>query len=232
MHMYKAELYNGDCLEVMDRLIEKGIKVDAIITDPPYLMNYRSNRRVASKKFDYIKNDKNENDVISSFLNKSNNLLNENSPVFMFCSWHNIDFFKVEFQKYFKLKNILVWVKNNHGTGDLKGAYAPKHEFVLFGEKGRCLRSVDRKRTPDVLFYDKITSKALLHPTEKPIDMLSDFILDYCHEESIILDPFMGSGTTGVACVNTNRNFIGIELDENYFNIAKDRIEKVGLLNG
>jgi site-specific DNA-methyltransferase (adenine-specific) len=116
-------------------------------------------------------------------------------------------------------------VKNNHGTGDLSGAYAPKHEFVLFGEKGRCLRNENVKRTPDVLFYDKIASKKLQHPTEKPINMLEDFINAYGLTTAIVLDPFMGSGTTGVACVNTNRNFIGIELDENYFNIAKKRIE-------
>ena len=220
----KTELYKGDCLEVMDRLIEEGVKVDAIITDPPYGMNYKSNRRVASEKFDYIKNDTNIDSLLSDSLIKSNTLLKDGSPIFIFCSWHNVDKFKAEFQKHFKLKNILVWNKNNHGTGDLNGSYAPRHEFILFGEKGRCIRNEGRKRSADVISYDKVTSKKLLHPTEKPVEMLSDFILDFVRQDGVVFDPFMGSGSTGVACVNNDRNFIGIELDENYFKIAEQRI--------
>jgi len=230
MNYWKSEnediiLVNRDCLDAMDSMIEKDVKVDAIITDPPYLMNYRSNRRVKSEKFDYIKNDKNSKKLIEESICMSDKILNNNSSIFMFCSWHHIDFFKQEFQKYFKLKNVLVWVKNNHGTGDLKGSYAPKHEFILFGEKGRCIRQPNRKRTPDVLFYDKIASNKLKHSTEKPVDLLNQFILDYTNENDLILDPFMGSGTTGVACKNLNRKFIGIELDEGYYNIAKERID-------
>ena len=65
------------------------------------------------------------------------------------------------------------------------------------------------------------------HPTIKPLDLVEKFIINHSNEEDIVLDPFMGSGTTGVACKNLNRNFIGIELDEKYFEIAKRRIEEV-----
>lgn len=68
--------------------------------------------------------------------------------------------------------------------------------------------------------------KKSLHPTQKPYEVMNYLIKTYTKENDIILDCFMGSGSTGVACINTNRNFIGIELDENYFNIAKERIEK------
>lgn len=68
--------------------------------------------------------------------------------------------------------------------------------------------------------------KNRFHSTQKPLDLITRLVLASSNEDDIILDPFMGSGTTGVACKNLNRNFIGIELDENYFNIAKDRIEK------
>lgn len=67
------------------------------------------------------------------------------------------------------------------------------------------------------------------HPTQKPVALLEYLIKTYTNENDIVLDNCMGSGSTGVACVNTNRNFIGIELDENYFNIAKERIEKISL---
>ena len=63
------------------------------------------------------------------------------------------------------------------------------------------------------------------HPTEKPIDLMELYITNSSKENDIVLDPFIGSGSTGVACLNTNRKFIGIEIDEHYFNIAKSRIE-------
>ena len=223
--MYR--LYNGDCLEIMDRLIEEGVKVDCILTDPPYLIDYKCNRRVVLDKFDKILNDKNSYDLIIENIDKAYDILNDNSSIYMFCSWHNIDFFKSEFEKKFKLKNIIVWNKNNHGTGDLKGSYAPKHEFILYGHKGRCLNK--SKRLSDVINCDKVKSKDMVHSTEKPIELLTKFINMSTNENDVILDCFMGSGSTGVACMNINRKFIGIELDKNYFDIASKRIEEAFL---
>ena len=74
------------------------------------------------------------------------------------------------------------------------------------------------------MFFDKTGNK--YHPTEKPVDFMELLVRNSSCEGDIILDPFMGSGSTGVACLNTNRNFIGIELDEEYFNIAQNRIEE------
>ena len=78
----------------------------------------------------------------------------------------------------------------------------------------------------NVLFYNVPSKKERQHPTQKPVDLLEHLILSYSNEGETIIDNCMGSGSTGVACVNTNRNFIGIELDEGYFKIAKERIEK------
>ena len=76
----------------------------------------------------------------------------------------------------------------------------------------------------DVFFADKTRNQN--HPTEKPVDLLKAFICNSSDENAVVFDSFMGSGSTGVACVNTNRRFIGIELDDGYFNIAKKRIEE------
>lgn len=214
------KLYKGDCLEVMDKLIKQNVKVDAIITDPPYGMDYRSNYR--KEKYEKISNDNNLS-FLDDFFQKCDKLLKDDTHIYCFCSWHNIDKFKIGFEKYFKLKNIIVWEKNNTSMGDLKGSYAPKHEFILFGHKGRRLRN--GKRLPDVLQANRTGNK--LHPTQKPISLLQIFIYQSSNEDEIILDPFMGSGSTGVACLNTNRKFIGIELDEKYFNIAKNRLENI-----
>lgn len=78
----------------------------------------------------------------------------------------------------------------------------------------------------DILSFSNADHKEKLHPTQKPVDLLEYLIRTYTNEGETVLDNCMGSGSTGVACVNTNRNFIGIELNENYFNIAKSRIDK------
>ena len=217
------KLYQGDCLEVMGSIKDKSI--DLIVTDSPYLMDYQSNRRKKEDRFDKIKNDKENYMLIQDYLEECHRIMKDNTAIYCFCSWHNIDFFKREFEKYFKLKNIIVWNKNNHGTGDLKGAYAPKHEFILFGHKGRTL--LREKRIPDIIDCSKVPSKKLTHPTEKPQELLEIFIKQSSDEGSIIFDGFMGTGSCGIAAKKLNRKFVGIELDEKYFNIAKDRLENI-----
>ena len=214
------ELIHGDCLEEMKKIPDGSI--DMVLTDPPYGMSYQSNRRVATDKFNKFSNDNNL-EWLNGFVNECYRVMKEDTALYMFCSWHHIEVFKKAVEGRFKLKNIIVWNKNNHGSGDLKGSYAPKHEFVLYAHKGRSL--FREKRLPDVMDFPKIASVKLHHPTEKNVDMLSVFIANNSDATQTILDPFMGSGTTGVACKNLNRSFIGIELDSTYFEIAKQRIE-------
>ena len=220
--MEDFKLFHADCLDIMKNITDES--VDLIVTDPPYLMDYKSNRRVKMDKFDKIKNDINSYDLISSYFSECYRIMKNNTAIYCFCSWHNVDFFKQEFEKHFKLKNIIVWNKNNHGTGDLKGSYAPKYEFILFGHKGRTL--LREKRIPDVIDCAKIPSKFLVHPTEKPIELLSIFINQSSDENDIVFDGFMGCASTAIASLNNKRKFIGVELDDKYFEIAKKRIEE------
>lgn len=212
------KLYQGDYLEAI-RGIEDN-SVDLVIIDPPYGIDFRSNYR--KEKYAKIANDS-RLDFLDDMFGDLNTKLKDNTHIYCFCSWHNVDIFKQAFEKHFKLKNILVWEKNNTSMGDLQGSYAPKHEFILFGHKGRRLRN--GFRYPDVLKANRTGNK--LHPTQKPVDLLEILIKQSSEEGEVVLDCFMGSGSTGVACVNTNRKFIGIELDEKYYNIAKERIESI-----
>ena len=221
------QLMQGDCLERMKEIADGS--VDMILTDPPYGMDFQSNRRVVNAKFAKIANDKSL-DWVDQFLDNCYRVMTDNSAMYFFCSWHNIDYFKRAIERKFKLKNMIVWVKNNHGSGDLKGGYAPQHEIVFYACKGRVLNR--GKRLPDVIYADKIASSKLVHPTEKNISMLEAFIKQHSDEGMIVLDPFMGSGTTGVAAANLKRDFIGIELDADYFRIAQERIEKALELQG
>ena len=211
------KLLNGDCLELMKELPSGS--VDLVLTDPPYGMDFQSHFR--KEMYSKIGNDK-VLDWLESYVDECFRILKDNTAVYFFCSWHNVDIFKQAIEKKFKIKNILIWEKNNTSMGDLKGSYAPKYEMIIFAHKGRKL--LNGFRYADVIKANRTGNK--LHPTEKPVDLLELFIKNSSDENAIVFDGFMGSGSTGVACVNTNRDFIGIELDENYFNIAKKRIEE------
>ena len=121
----------------------------------------------------------------------------------------------------------LIWDKRHWGMGDLR-YYGSQTEDVLFCRKGVPTMQYEKRRG-DVF---SCACRAYLpegkfnHPTQKPEALMRDFITDATKSGATVLDPFMGSGTTGVACVQTGRSFIGIEIDEIYFNIAKERIEK------
>ena len=209
------KLLRGDCLERMKE-IPNG-RVDMVLTDPPYGMSFVS----GSRKVPYnpIAND-NSLEWIDELASECYRIAKDNTAHYVFCSYHHIDKFKQAFERHFKIKNILTLVKNNTSMGDLKGDFAPKTEFILFLQKGRSL--IRGKRDCNVLQYSRTGNK--LHPTQKPVDMLEFLIIKFSDENMVICDPFMGSCSTGIACLNTNRKFIGIELDDNYFDIGAERM--------
>lgn len=208
----------GDCLEVMKGIPDKSI--DMVLSDPPYLMNYQSNSR--KEKFDHIINDRDSGSLISNYIKECHRIMKDDTAIYLFCSWHKVDLFKQEVEKHFKIKNLIVWNKNNHGSGDLKGAYAPKHELIIYAHKGRSL--FREKRIPDVIDFPKISGNKLVHPTEKPVGMLEIFIKNSSDNGALIFDGFAGSGTTAISALRTGRVFIGIEQDENYHKIATERV--------
>ena len=118
----------------------------------------------------------------------------------------------------------MIWIKNNWRAGDLKGAYAKQTEFILFANKGRHL--LNGARDTDTLYYNRVVGNMQLHQNQKPVDLLAFLINKSSKPNDTILDCFMGSGSTGVACLETNRNFIGIELEPKYYEIAKKRINE------
>ena len=209
-------------LEEMMKLADDGVKVDMILTDPPYLMNYKTGRR-KDKTHDFCKpiaNDTNF-ELIKDIMPLLFELLNQGGAIYMFCNANHIDYFKQQIEQHFTLKNILIWVKNNWSAGDLKGAYAKQTEFILYAVKGRHV--LNGARDTDTLYYNRVVGNMQLHQNQKPVDLCEYLINKSSNENDVVLDCFMGSGSTGVACLQTNRNFIGIELDEKYYNIAKKR---------
>ena len=220
-----CKLIHGDCLEEMRKLADDGVKVDMICTDPPYLMNYKTGRR-KDKTHDFCKpiaNDTNF-ELIKDIMPLLFELLNQGGAIYMFCNANYIDYFKQQIEQHFALKNILIWVKNNWSAGDLKGAYAKQTEFILYAVKGRHI--LNGARDTDTLYYNRVVGNMQLHQNQKPVDLCKYLINKSSNENDTVLDCFMGSGSTGVACANLNRKFIGIELDNDYFKIAEKRIKE------
>ena len=221
--MYK--LLNGDCVELMKKIPDKSI--DLIVTDPPYLINYKTNYR-KDKTHDFcstILNDDNY-DLIHNYIQECYRILKDDTAMYMFCNCDRVDYFKQELENAgFKIKNMIIWVKNNWTAGDLYAQFGKQYEIIFLVNKGRC--KFNGKRITDVWNFDRVAGKNQLHQNQKPIDLLEQCITKHSNENDVVFDGFMGSGSTGVACLNTNRNFIGIELNEDYYNIAKNRIESV-----
>ena len=221
------DLRCGDCLELMKDMPDGSI--DLIVTDPPYLIKYKTNYR-KNKTHDFCSEILNDDNyaLISNYIKECYRILKDNTAMYMFCNCDRVDYFKQELEKTgFKIKNMIIWVKNNWTAGDLKAQFGKQYEIIFLVNKGR--KYFNGKRITDVWNFDRVSGNKQVHQNQKPVDLLEQCILKHSKENDIVFDGFMGVGSTGVACLNTNRNFIGIELDEKYFNIAKERIEKISL---
>ena len=223
--MKKFELWQGDCLELMKNIPDGS--VDLVLTDPPYLCDYsrHDSKSRFSKKIANDENNSANEGMIERYLQECFRIMKHNTAIYCFCNYKKIDFFKQQIEKAgFNLKNIIIWDKQRNGMGDLSTTFGYSYEFIIFASKGQ--PKIRGKRISDVWQFARVKPKEQTHQNQKPIDLLKQAIEKSSDEGEVVFDGFMGSGSTGVACVNTNRHFIGIELDEGYFNIAKKRIEE------
>ena len=215
----KIDLWQGDCLELMKNIPDGS--VDLVLTDPPYGMDFQSNWSKLGPKHQKIKGD---NKPFIWFLYDAYRVLKDDSALICFTDWKNQETFKMAIDAAgFKIKSQVIWNRMHHGMGDLKGSFGPMHDVAWFAVKGKY--KFKGKRPKDVLSHKRIPGDKNTHPTMKPISLNEELLKSLTTENDTVLDPFMGSGSTGVACKNLNRNFIGIELDEKYYQIAKERIE-------
>lgn len=218
------ELYNDDCLKALKNIEDNSM--DLIITDVPYkvISGGRCSRKGQPSGM-LSKNDGKifeHNDIKpQQYMSELYRVLKEETHCYIFINFINLKEMMEEAEKAgFKLHTLLIWKKNNKTPSRW---YMKNQEYILFMRKGKA-KPVKNSGIGHILEFDNIIGNKK-HPCEKPIDLLETLILNSSNENDIVLDCFMGSGSTGVACRNTNRRFIGIELDEKYFNIAKDRIK-------
>ena len=238
------ELFNGDCLEVIPKLISEGIKVDVIITDPPYgttkcawdvIIPY-------DPMWEAINKIKKNNSAV---------LLFGNEPFSSFLRLSNLKSYKYDIYWQKERATNILQVKKRAGKVietisvfyDNQCTYNPqmtdytgpaRSNKIKDGRLGNLIDSGNKKpkeyvdtgkRYPtQVVKFKRDILTCNLHPTQKPLALMEYLVKTFSNEGDTILDFAMGSGTTGLACKNLNRNFIGIENNLEYFNIAKNRI--------
>lgn len=221
------KIYNEDCIEGM-KLLEDN-SVDLVVTDPPYktITGGNSNGKNSIRPKGMLDGNrklfKHQNNIkISDWIGELYRILKDETHCYIFTNSLNLKNMLNESEKVgFKLHNILVWEKNNCTPSQY---YMKNCEYVLFLRKGKAKWINDIGGSKTVHKFNNVIGNKL-HPTQKPVDLLEFYINNSSKEGEIVLDPFMGSGSTAVACINTNRNYIGFEVDEEYINVINERIK-------
>lgn len=225
----KYEIKQGDCLELMKEIPDKS--VDMILTDPPYeLENHggggktelAQRKLVKEKHIDFISSGFDYDIVFNEFLR-----ICKIPNMFIFCSNKQVSKIMNWFENKRLTTTLLVWNKTNPAPL-CNGKYVSDCEFIVYVRgKGSIFNNEQPFEFKKKVYTSPVVSKKnRYHPTQKPIELLERYILLHTKENETIFDSYMGSGSTGIACQNTNRNFIGFELDEKYFEIAKNRLEE------
>ena len=238
---YKTEkytLYNDDCITVLDNMIQNGDTVDMIFTDPPYRVTSRGNAGnsggMLQKKINKAGQVFEHNNIeIEVYLPKFYKVLKETGHCYIMTNHKNLTHFLKVIDEWkdpdtnegFHFIKSLIWDKGNKIMGQF---YMNQFEYILFLRKGagkkinNCgasdLISIPNKKTKDE------TGKNI-HDTEKPVDLCKILIENSSNPNEIVFDPFMWVGSCGIAAKQLGRKFIGIELDNSYYEIAKARIE-------
>jgi site-specific DNA-methyltransferase (adenine-specific) len=220
-------IYNDNALNVLDRMILNGTKVDMIFTDPPYRTtargSYGGTGGILKDELNMKGRVFENNDIdISEWIGKVYEVLKESGHCYIMCNNKNLCHYLTEIKKAkFNIFKTLIWKKDNCITNQY---YMDNHEYIIFSRKGRA-KKINNCGTKSVL--EVANPKNKLHPTEKPTELTDILIENSSKEGEFVLDPFMGVGGCGVSCVKLKRKFIGIEISETYYDIAKLRIEEV-----
>ena len=226
--MNKIKLINADCLNTLKNIPNESI--DLIVTDPPYLTTSRGN---AGNSGGMLQKDVNKKGKVFTYNNinckeyapEFYRLLKDGSHCYVMTNHINlIDMLNTFTDVGFHFIKSLIWNKGNKIMGQY---YMSQYEYILFFRKGKG-KKINNCGTSDILSIPNKKTKDKngknIHDTEKPVELMEVLVNNSSQENELVLDPFMGVGSTGIACIKNKRNFIGIEIDENYFNIAKSRL--------
>ncbi|OKA01848.1 DNA-methyltransferase [Helicobacter pylori] len=227
------QIHHANAFEIIKDFYQQNLKVDAIITDPPYnisVKNHFSTLKSARRQgIDFGEWDKNFK--LLEWIKRYAPLVNPNGCMIIFCSYrfisHIADFLE---ENGFVVKDFIQWVKSNPMPRNLNRRYVQDTEFALWAVKKKAKwvfnKPENEKYLRPLILKSPVVSglERVKHPTQKSLALMEKIISIHTNPNDIVLDPFMGSGTTGLACKNLKRNFIGIELEKEYFQTAKKRL--------
>ena len=223
----------GDCLNLLKQLPDKSI--DLVVTDPPYVIGNKGGGLYTQEDKQYVKQLEGIKDGFSTEVLDELCRVMKNINIYLWCSQKQlfplIEYF-VEGKKC--NFNLITWHKTNPIPA-CGNKYLTDTEYCLFfREKGvKIYGEFSTKFTYYITPLNQKDKKLYNHPTIKPLDIIQNLVVNSSLEGDIVLDPFLGSGTTAVACVNTGRHYIGFELDPQYYDIACKRLDEVeGVENG
>ncbi|MEG2684462.1 MAG: site-specific DNA-methyltransferase [Erysipelotrichaceae bacterium] len=228
--MYRLNL--GDSLEYIKGLDDNSL--DHIITDPPYNISKDNNFKTMGRAgIDFGEWDKGFD--LTTWINLVSNKIKKGGNIVIFNDWKNLSYICEALENNgFEVKDMIRWEKSNPMPRNRDRRFIVDYETAIWAVKKGAKWTFNRLNDT----YDRpliecgLTPKSEKeqgnHPTQKPVYVMEWLVKHLSNEGDIIFDPFMGSGSTGVACIKNNRKFIGSELDEAYFNISEERIKKVG----
>lgn len=219
---------NCDCLEGLAEIPDKS--VDAIITDPPYFLSMgHAGCKTNATRSDSLQSNRTFNDLAictpfyKQLFSEYRRVLKDDGSFYFFTDWRGYAYYFPLINAELPVRNMLVWDKKG-GPGSF---YSFNLELIIFGTyKNKTKAGVGSNVWRLAAFSSgaKATNGDKVHPTQKPVEVITKMIEDSTEPGAVVLDTFMGSGTTAVACLQTGRNYIGFELDEKYHAIAQQRI--------
>ena len=224
------KIYNMDCIEYMATLPDGS--VDLIVTDPPYKVTSKGNAGTMGgmMKSTYMdgKIFKHNNIKPQEYIPEFYRLLKDGSHCYIMTNHVNLqEILNVATSSGFRFVKSLVWNKGNKISGTY---YMSQFEYVLFFRKGKG-KKINKCGTSDILEVPNKKTKGEdgknIHDTEKPVELMKILIENSSQENEIVFEPFMGVGATVIACKELNRQYVGCEIDEHYFNIAQERIKSI-----
>lgn len=219
------KVYQGDCIEVLKTFPDNS--VDCILTDPPYGINFVPQRENSRKRLGEtpIENDEIQGKEWAEWFmpicKECFRVLKDGGVAYFFSGFNPYYYYYCMLESKFEIKANIIWVKNKFGLGY---HFRRQYEQVLVGFKGNV--PIPKKAMSDVIFEKKVIGIALLHSCQKPENLIRILLNQYTKENDLILDPFAGSGTTGVACKQLKRNYILIEKEPKYIDIINKRLSQ------
>lgn len=235
--MNSFNVYNADSYSKIDQFLSEGLKVDHIITDPPYNISQDNNFGTMKNPrvgVDFGSWDRGEFDLFS-WIPQYTKILNKNGSMIIFCSYRYLSYIIGVLESEccnMIVKDVIIWQKSNPMPRNINRRYVQDMEFAIWAVQKKAKWVFNK--LPDVSYNraffvtNTVAGKEKLgHPTQKSLELMKKLILIHTNQGELILDPFMGSGSTGAAAIELKRNFIGVEMDPKYFQIAKTRLENL-----